>query len=133
MRQTIDQKLCVLGQRNNPSTAALKEIINFHFAIGKQNVEDRVREINEHLKVNIGKSIPHATFVTPIAPELSGAIVIFNIPGVEPLDAFNKLYINHGIACAPVGAPTGGIRLSPNIHNTIADMDKIVDAIKSLS
>ena len=107
----------------------MKEIIDFHFTIGKQNVEDRVREINEHLKVNIGKSIPHATFVTPIARELSGAIVIFNIPGVKPLDAFNKLYINYGIACAP----TGGIRLSPNIHNTITDMDKIVDALKSLS
>ena len=127
--QSIDEKLCVLGQRNNATTASLIDIIEFHQTIGKKNVENRVRELHAYLKEQISKKLPQAIFTTPHSSDLSGGIVIFKLPGKEPDEVYQKLYENYGIA----GAPTGGIRLSPNIHNTLKDMDRIVEALVVLA
>ncbi len=127
--QSLDEKVCVLGQRNTPSTPAIIDIIDFHETVGTPNIEARVRYLNAYLKEQIRKKLPNATFVTPLASELSGGITIFRLPGKEPRMIFQKLYENYGIA----GAPTGGIRLSPHIYCTSKDMDRIVEALVALA
>jgi isopenicillin-N epimerase len=127
--KTVDENLCVLGQRNEFTTAALPEILGFHLSIGKSNIESRVRLLNAYLKQEIGKKLPYATFVTPLSSELSGGIVIINLPGKDPRDTTRELYARHGIAAAPAG----GIRLSPNIYNTKKDIDRAVEAIAALA
>ncbi len=73
--------------------------------------------------------IPQATFITPMAPELSAGIVIINLPGKQSQEVFQKLYDSYGIGCAT----SGGIRLSPHIYNTRQDLDKVVDALASIA
>jgi selenocysteine lyase/cysteine desulfurase len=124
----VDDKVCFLGQRNDPTTAAIPEMIRFHTTIGKKKIEERVRQLNAHLKTRIKATVPAAKFITPLQPEFSGGIVIINIPGKEPKDAVQKLYDTYGIAAAA----TGGIRLSPHIYNTIADVDKVVEALSKI-
>lgn len=126
---TVDEKLCVLGQRNETTPFALPEIVEFHNAIGKKNVEDRVRKLNAYLKDQIRSKIPASTFVTPLAPEMSAGITVINIPGKPSQEIFQKLYDVHGIACAS----TTGIRLSPHIYNSMEDLNKLVEAIKGLA
>ncbi|MBK8290415.1 MAG: aminotransferase class V-fold PLP-dependent enzyme, partial [Flammeovirgaceae bacterium] len=116
---TVDQHLCVLGQRNEPSPAALPEIVAFHEAIGIKNIESRIVQLSTHLKQQIKTKIPKATFVTPESPLYSGGIVIFNLPGKEIHEITDKLYHTYKIATAP----SGGIRLSPHIYNTMKDLD----------
>lgn len=123
---TVDEKLCVLGQRNEPTASALTAIVNFHNSIGKKQVEARIKALNTYLKEQISEKVPAAKFVTPLSPELSGGVTILSIPGKDRIAVFQKLYDEHGIACAP----TGGLRLSPHIYNTMADMDKIVEALQ---
>ncbi|WPP49364.1 aminotransferase class V-fold PLP-dependent enzyme [Catalinimonas niigatensis] len=125
---TVDEKLCMLGQRNEPSASALAAIVNFHHTIGKQQIEERVKALNTYLKQEIKKKIPTATFVTPLAPALSGGVTIMNLPAREPRAVFQTLYEAHGIACAP----TGGLRFSPHIYNTLADIDRIVEALTTI-
>jgi isopenicillin-N epimerase len=122
---TVDQQLCVLGQRNEPSPAALPEILAFHETIGRKNIENRIVQLNTYLKQQIKSKIPQATFVTPESPQYSGGIVIFNLPGKEIHEVTDKLYHTHKIAAAP----SGGIRLSPHIYNTMKDIDYVVKAI----
>lgn len=126
---SVDEKICMLGQRNDPSIATLPSMLAFHQTIGKKNIEDRVRKLCSYLKEQIQTQLPQAKFVTPMTPELSGGIVILSIPGKQPQEFFQMLYDKHGIACAP----TGGLRLSPHIYNTLQDMDKIVAALVSTS
>jgi selenocysteine lyase/cysteine desulfurase len=38
-------------------------------------------------------------------------------------------YTQYGIAAAP----SGGIRLSPHIYNTLADVDDVVNAVQALA
>ena len=126
--KTLDEKVCVLGQRNTPSTPAIIDILDFHEAIGTKNVEERIRYLNAYLKEQISKHIPQATFVTPLESELSGGITIVGFPGKNGRDLFQQLYEKYGIA----GAPTGGLRLSPHIYCTSKDMDRIVKALVAL-
>ncbi|MDX2049110.1 MAG: aminotransferase class V-fold PLP-dependent enzyme [Chitinophagaceae bacterium] len=125
----VDERICMLGQRNDATAAALPDIIEFHYRIGKKNIENRVVQLNTCLKQQIQNKIPQASFVTPLSPAISAGIVIVNIPGKEPASIYQKLYEQYGIACAA----TGGIRFSPHIYNTMADIDKIAAALKKLS
>ncbi len=126
--RTVDEKICVLGQRNDPTTAALPDIIEFHLTIGKKNIEDRAMKLIAYLKEQIRIKIPQATFLTPLSAGMSGAIVVFNLPGKDPKEIHQKLYEVYGIATAA----TGGVRLSPHIYNTIDDLNKVVEALTRL-
>jgi isopenicillin-N epimerase len=122
---TVDDKICFLGQRNDPTTAALPEIIAFHETIGKANIWKRVVELNTFLKEQIKASLPTAKFITPLSQDLSGGIVILNVPGSEAKVIVQKLYAEHGIAAAT----TGGVRLSPHIYNSKEDIARVTDAL----
>jgi isopenicillin-N epimerase len=124
---TVDEKYCVLGQRNDSTLSGLPEIISFHSAIGKKNIEERIVQLNTYLKEQIQKKIPQAIFVSPLLPAMSAGIIVINFPGKKSADVYQKMYESNGIACAS----TIGVRLSPTIYNTISDLDKVVDALAS--
>src|SRR5260221_7590115 len=126
---TVDGNLCVLGQRNEPSPAALPETINFLQTIGPQNIQKRIVQLNTYLKKKLREAIPQATFVTPLAPEFSGGIVVINLPNKEIHEVTDKLYHSYGIAAAPAG----GIRLSPHIYNTVKDIDYTVKCLATIA
>jgi isopenicillin-N epimerase len=127
--QTVDEKICVLGQRIETTTSALPEAIDFQLSIGKRVIEERVVTLNTYLKEQIRTKIPSATFVTPQSPELSAGIVIINLTGKDSKEVYQKLYDSYGVACSS----TGGIRLSPHIYNTMEDIDKVVHALAALA
>ncbi|MVM33446.1 aminotransferase class V-fold PLP-dependent enzyme [Spirosoma sp. HMF4905] len=127
--QTVDKKICLLGQRNDPTTSALPAILDFHEKIGRKTIEDRVRHLTLYLKESIQKQIPQASFITPLSAQMSGGIVTVSIPGKPSADLFQKLYSDYGIACASVG----NLRISPHIYNTHSDLDKLVKALVTLS
>ncbi len=127
--QTVDEKICVLGQRIETTTSALPETIDFHLYIGKKAIEQRVIELNTNLKEQLVSKIPTATFITPLSPSLSAGIVIVNLAGKDSKDVYQKLYEKYGIACAS----TGGIRLSPHIYNTLEDINKVVESLTQLA
>lgn len=126
---TVDDKICFLGQRNDTTTAALPEIIRFHETIGRKNIYDRVVELNTHLKEQIKLKLPKVEFITPLSPAVSGGIVIISLPNTDPKVVVQKLYQDHGIAVAT----TGGVRMSPHIYNTLADVDKLVDSLVKIT
>jgi isopenicillin-N epimerase len=126
---TVDEKICFLGQRNDPPTAALPDIIAFHETVGRRNIYERVVALNTYLKDQIGKKLPKAMFITPLSPEMSGGIVIINFPGKDSKEVVQKLYDDYAIGAAYVGA----IRLSPHIYNTKADVDKVVAALAEIT
>ena len=126
---TVDSKLCALGQRNESTTPAIIDVIDFHESIGKQVIEDRIRDMAKYLKDQLKQNIPGIEFVTPLSPDLSGGVTIFKLRDKDPREVFDKLYHEYGVACAP----TGGIRLSPTISATMKDMDHIVFSVKALT
>jgi isopenicillin-N epimerase len=128
--KTVDENLCVLGQRNDPSATAIPETIEFHNAIGRKNIENRVVKLNTYLKTQLRNEIPQATFVTPWEPSFSAGIVIINLPGKDAREVTDKLYRTYRIASAAAG---GGIRFSPHIYNMMKDIDYVANAVAELA
>jgi isopenicillin-N epimerase len=126
---TADEKYAILGQRNDSTAAAMSAIIRFHNQIGKAAVEQRSRYLSAQLHAKINEAMSGCVkFVSPQLPAVSGGIVIIELTGKSSPAVYQKLYSQHGIACAP----SGGIRFSPHIYNAVGELDRVVDALKSV-
>jgi isopenicillin-N epimerase len=125
---TVDEKLCIVGQRNETTLAALRQVTLFHSTIGKIEVQRRAQFLAMHMKEEMGK-ISGVSIVTPMDTELSGGVLVIQIAGKDPQEVYQGLYSKYKIAAASVG----GIRFSPHIYNTLADADHVIDAVKEIA
>jgi selenocysteine lyase/cysteine desulfurase len=122
------QKFENLGQRDDAAVSAMGTAADFHLTIGIDHIEARVRALAGRMKEAVSERLPGAHFVTPMDPQLSAGVVIFSLPGVDGRGIFEALYRDHNVGCAP----TGGIRFSPHIYNTMDEVERAVDAIAQL-
>jgi isopenicillin-N epimerase len=122
-----DPWLGILGQRNEATPAAIPESIDFHMAIGKKAVEARVRELNRYLRNQLQVRIQGIKFVSP--QHLTANITLFNVPNKTDKEVYDRLYSAYGVASASMGA----VRLSPNIYNTLAEIDRVVEAVTKIN
>ena len=126
------QKFETLGQRDDSRIAAMGKTVEFHNMIGRDRIEARIRFLAAALKMRLKERIPGIEFRTPLAPELSGGVVVFDVAGVGLNKALDILYYEHNIGCAVFVGDSGGIRLCPHIYNTVEEIDRAVDAVASL-
>lgn len=125
------RKLETFGQRGDPTVAAVTPTVEFLDSIGKQNVEARLRAIIVRLRAGI-EAIPGASILTPADPTINAGILIFSLRGLGGRDAFEALYRDYNVGSAPAGL-NNGIRLSPHIYNTMADVDRVIDALGAIA
>jgi selenocysteine lyase/cysteine desulfurase len=124
------KKFETLGQRDDGGVSAVATGVDFHRIIGYDNVEARTTALAVALKEGLA-GIDKVKLVTPMDPRLSGGVVVSQISGLDraKMGALVKdLYEKYGIA----GAATGGLRLSPHIYNSMADMQLAVRAVREL-
>ena len=125
------RKLETFGQRDDPAVAAITPAVEFLDSIGKEKAETRLRAIVARLRRGI-EAIPGATILTPSDPAISAGILIFSLPGIGGTDAFEALYRDHNVGSAQA-ALVDGVRLSPHIYNTMADVDRVLDALREIA
>lgn len=114
-----------LGQRDDACLAAMGVTADLHAELGAAEIEARVTELATALKEGmVEMGIP---LVTPMDPKLSGGVVIARVSG-DGRAAFQRLYAEHGIA----GAPTGGLRLSPHVYNTMEHIERALAGLRAL-
>lgn len=115
-----------LGQRDDAALAALAEAAALHEAIGPAAVEAHMVALAQQLKEGLVElGVP---LVTPFDPALSGGVCIARVPGPARRELFDRLYREHGI----IGAPTGGLRLSPHLYNTPEHVDRALAGVRAL-
>ena len=124
-------KLETFGQRDDPALSAIVPAMDFLESIGKERVEARIRAIIARLRRGI-EAIPGVSILTPPDPAINAGILIFSLPGIAGSDAFEALYRDHDIGSARAGL-VDGVRLSPHIYNTLADADRVLDALKAIA
>lgn len=133
-REAGARKFEVLGQRDDAAVAAVATTVELHELIGVDAVDARVRALAAALRSGLADRIPGVRFHTPAQPELSGGVVIFAPPGVEDYrGAFARLYEEFDIAGASAGGGFDGIRLCPHIYNTMAQVERAVDAVAEVA
>lgn len=132
-RERGARKFGAMGQRDDAMLAAVGKTVAFLEMIGNDRIEARVRDLATALKDGIREHLPQAQFRTPLAPERSGGVVIFNLPGVDLGEAFTTLYEQHHVGCAVMRGDLGGLRLCPHIYNTMDEVEQVVEAVKGLA
>jgi len=123
------QKFENLGQRDDAAVVTMATAAAFHEAIGPSAVEARVKALASALKKGLAEAIPGVGFHTPSSQESSAGVVVFSVPGATHRDVFQKVYDSHNLGCAAMGGAFDGIRLSPHLYNSLADVEMAVDAV----
>lgn len=127
------RKFEVFGQRDDPRVVALEAAVDFINLIGMTAVEARMQALATRAKVQL-KEIAAVELKTNLEPELSGGVVKFRLKNVPTKRAYDTLWEKHRLAIAMT--PSGdseGLRFSPQIYNSMEEVDRAVAAVKELA
>jgi selenocysteine lyase/cysteine desulfurase len=125
----IARTLEAIGQRDEPAIIGFGEAINFQTRIGRKTIEERSRSLGQALMAGLLR-IDGVQMWTHPDPSRSGAVVSFRPGSLDIPRLAAALYRNDRIGCATRGgADRPGIRFSPHIYNTMAEVDRAVAAI----
>jgi selenocysteine lyase/cysteine desulfurase len=108
----------------------MQSAVAFHQAIGRERIEERVTALALALRQGVQRAMPQSRFRSPADPGLSSGVVVFEIPGLDSAKAFAALYEDHMIGCAAMGS---ALRFSPNIYNLMAEVDKVIGALRQMA
>lgn len=126
----ISRTMEAMGQRDEAAMAALGEAVRFHRTVGHVAVETRVRDLSQFLMREL-RALEGVHLYTDPAPHRSATVVTLRPGTLDPRKLASALYDNHRIASAArAGADRPGIRLSPHLYNTMAEMESVVVAIR---
>jgi isopenicillin-N epimerase len=109
---------------------ALDRAFQFHQAIGKTRVKERIHSLNRQLKEGLAK-MPGVKLYTPMGDELSGGIVCFDLPGLRAQQVVDGLRKKKIIASV-TPYKTLYARLSPGLLNNPGEVDAALAALHEM-
>jgi selenocysteine lyase/cysteine desulfurase len=125
----VARSMEAMGQRDEPAIIGFGEAINFQTKIGRTAIEARSRSLGQALMAGLRK-IDGVQIWTHPDPARSGAVVSFRPGSLDVPKLSAALYRNDRIGCATRGGTDRpGIRFSPHLYNTMAEVDRAVAAI----
>jgi selenocysteine lyase/cysteine desulfurase len=120
------------GQRDIPSALGIGDALDFQLAIGKPNVENRVKQLARRFKEGL-REIPGATLYTSMSPELSGGLTTFSIRDVPKQNVAKFLMEERGIWIPQSGLNANSCRASTHIYTLPSDVDRLLEALRYLA
>jgi isopenicillin-N epimerase len=123
------QKFDNLGQRDDAAVASMATAVAFHQTLGMAAVEGRVRYLSGRVMEAVDTAFPRARMHTPGETESRGGVVVFGLPGADHQATYRGVYGSHRVGCAAMGGEFDGIRLSPHVYNTLAEVTTAVEAL----
>jgi selenocysteine lyase/cysteine desulfurase len=109
----------------------LDRAFKFHLDVGRTRIEERIRELANHLKAGLS-ALPRVRLITPEGPELSSGIVCFELRGIEPGQVVETLRREHRIGGSVTPYFKQYVRFGPTIVNTPEQVDAAIEAIAAL-
>ena len=121
------RKFETLGQRNDATAAGMIAALDFHGRVGGERIEARTLELTTALREGL-RAMRGAQVVTPAAATMRAGVCVVRFEGREMRPIHEALYRDHHIATAP----TGGLRFSAHIYNTMADVERALAAVRTI-
>jgi selenocysteine lyase/cysteine desulfurase len=110
---------------------ALAEAFDFHTALGREKVAERIRTLATRLKEGLA-DLPKVKVVTPMSPSLSAGIVCFDVAGMDAGQVVERLRSEHRIGASITPYATEHVRLGTGLWVDEADVDTAIDAVSNL-
>ncbi len=117
--------------------AAALPALALHRSLGAARKAARLRYLTSYWRTRAGAALPNARFYTNADPAMSISLTTMELSGVEP-DAIQKrlrqrdrilIQSMAGNARAP---EIRGVRVSPNVFTTPAELDRLVKALRAV-
>jgi selenocysteine lyase/cysteine desulfurase len=127
------RKLNHTGTHPAATDLTIVDAIRFHDAIGIQRKSARLRYLQRYWtdKVRGAKRI---VLNTPDAPERSCAIANVGVDGVPPAELARTLLDKYRIFTVAIdGAGVRGVRVTPQVFTTTAELDALVKALADVA
>jgi selenocysteine lyase/cysteine desulfurase len=110
---------------------ALAEAFDFHHRIGRTTVTKRIQSLATRLKEGLAE-LRNVRLLTPMAEEVSAGIVCFEVAGLDPPTAVDRLRERKVAASVTPYAAQPYVRLGTGLWVDGADVDAALDAIARL-
>ena len=110
---------------------ALGEAFEFHQAIGKTKVAERIHSLNLQCKEGLS-TMKHVTLHTPLGSDVSSGIVTFEVAGLTPKAVVERLHAKRIVASTTPYA-TSYARLAPGLFNSPRDVERALAEIRALA
>lgn len=112
---------------------AIMSAIRFHNAIGAKNKEARLRYLKNYWAEKL-KNIPKIILNVPLDVARSCGLGNVGVEGKTPAQVADYLYDKHRIFTVAIDMDAvKGIRVTPHLYTTLADLDLFVKAMEELA
>ena len=106
-----------------------------HRSLGPARKAARLRHLSSHLRKRITAAVPNARFYTTADSAMSIGITTIELPGVPSEDLQKRLRERHRILTQSMAGDRRtpeirGLRITPNVYSTPAELDRLVAALK---
>jgi len=109
---------------------AIAVAIAFNRGIGMERKIARLRYLRDRWVKQVLAASDRATMFTPIGPNMSGAIGVFGIDGLDMAALGGWLLSKHNIVTTPmVTDEFKGMRITPNVYTTVDEVDLFADRV----
>ena len=124
------RKFELLGQRDDARLKGMEKTFDFLEGLGSSAIEARTREIAFKLRASLDK-VAGVEVRGSGEKQVSGPVMMVNFPGKDLKKLYDALWDRYKLAVAVTPAGDArGIRFSPHVYNTAADIDKVVGALR---
>jgi selenocysteine lyase/cysteine desulfurase len=135
MAETDIRKLNHTGTHPVHTDLGIENAIDFHESIGVARKEARLRYLQQHWTRQV-RGVPNVVLNTPSDPKRSCAIANVGIAGMKPADLAKVLLDRYKVWTVAIDsdpANVHGVRVTPQLFTTPAELDQLVAALKQLA
>lgn len=115
------------GTRNLPEVLTLGHSLDFQSKIEGNEKIDYLKNLWSHAK-SLAEKNPKIYWRSPADWELSGSLFVMEIKDTKTSELAKNLYREHGFVFRPFDQHST-IRISPNVFNTIEELDELFELI----
>lgn len=119
-----------MGQRDDTGIIGFAEAARFQTRVGRAAIEARSRELAQALIRGL-REVSAVKLWTSSDPQRNHSVVSFAVGVLDPQRLQQSLYEKDRVVCATRGgSDRPGIRLSPHLYNTQAEIERVVAAVR---
>lgn len=128
--QTKDiRKFEEIGTHPAANHNAIGEALTFHELLGAERKAARFRYLRSRWTDRLGDQ-KNVAFHTNLDAAHSCAITTVEVKGIKPPELASWLLTKHGIYVTTIAHPQfSGIRVTPNVYSTLAEVDRLGEAM----
>jgi len=111
---------------------ATLQALEFHEQIGAERKFTRLRYLKQRWAERLGK-LPGAQMLVGLDPGHSGAFGTMHFETMDPRKLSDALLTKYNVLVVPIVGPRlNGIRVSPNVYTSTAEIDRFCDAVETI-